>query len=99
MKIAANKLSLANQILEKYPDNQKECDLYKKVLKSLKTRGMINPLLVIQDQDQYKVVYGNNRYLAGLELGFKEFEVAVLPDALPKTIMDRAKEYQSINLN
>ena len=99
MKIAINKLSLANQILEKYPENQKQSPLYKKVLKSIKEIGIINPLLVVQEKDQYKVVYGNNRYLAGLELGYEEFEVAVLPDALPKTIMDKAKEYQSINLD
>ena len=45
-----------------------------------KTGYIINPLLVVDNGDKYEVVYGNNRYLSGLELGIQEFPIQVLKD-------------------
>jgi len=70
-------LFLRNHRLERNPHNQKQSNLYKKVLASLKKHGQINPLVCIQEGERYKVCVGNNRYLAGLELGFKEFDIIV----------------------
>tara|TARA_R110000803_G_scaffold32983_1_gene72337 strand:+ start:2268 stop:2435 length:168 start_codon:yes stop_codon:yes gene_type:complete len=55
-------------------------------------------LLVIKQEDRYKVVYGNNRYLAGLELGFKEFDVEVLQNDNIFTIKEAAEKYKEVKL-
>jgi hypothetical protein len=54
---------------------------------------------VVEEGDRYKVVYGNNRYLSGLELGFTEFPIQVLPNEEVPTIREAAKSYKEINLN
>ena len=65
MKVTKEKLFLRNKNLEQNPSSQKQTDLYKKVKDHIKKTGfIINPLLVVEDQEKYKVVYGNNRDLA-----------------------------------
>jgi ParB-like chromosome segregation protein Spo0J len=86
--------------LELNPSNQKQSPLYKKIRDHIKKTGyIINPLLVVEDRDRYKVVYGNNRYLSGLELGFTEFPIQVLKNDEVSTIREAAKSYQEINLD
>jgi len=86
--------------LELNPSNQKQSPLYKKVRDHIKKIGyIINPLLTIKDGDKYKVVYGNNRYLAGLELGFTEFPIKVLKNDEVSTIVEATKSYKEINLD
>ena len=100
MKVLKEKLYLRNQSLEQNPSNQKQTELYKKVRDHIKKTGfIINPLLVVKDGDRYKVVYGNNRFLAGVELGLKEFSVEILKDDEVKTIRKGAETYQEINLD
>jgi len=100
LKVQREKLFLRNQSLEQNPNNQKQTDLYKKVKDHIKKTGfIINPLLVVKDENRYKVVYGNNRFLAGVELGLKEFPVEVLKDDEVKTIRKAAETYQEVNLD
>ena len=100
MKILKEKLYLRNQSLEQNPSNQKQSPLYKKIRDHIKKTGyIINPLLVVEDEDRYKVVYGNNRYLSGLELGFTEFPIQVLKNDKVSTITEAAKNYKEINLD
>jgi len=100
LKVKREKLCLKNQNLERNPNNQRQSDLYKKVRDHIKKTGyIINPLLVVDNGDRYEVVYGNNRYLSGLELGFKEFPIQVLKDGEVKTIREAAKSYKEINLD
>jgi len=100
LKVLKEKLYLRNQSLEQNPSNQKQTELYKKVRDHIKKTGfIINPLLVVKDGDRYKVVYGNNRFLAGVELGLKEFSVEILKDDEVKTIRKGAETYQEINLD
>ena len=100
MKVLKEKLFLRNRNLELNPSNQKQTDLYKKVRDHIKKTGyIINPLLVVEDGDRYKVVYGNNRYLSGLELGFTEFPIQILKNDEVPTIREAAKSYQEINLD
>tara|TARA_R100000988_G_scaffold98896_3_gene67402 strand:+ start:2700 stop:2870 length:171 start_codon:yes stop_codon:yes gene_type:complete len=54
---------------------------------------------VVKDNDKYKVLYGNNRYLAGIELGYDEFPIEVLKNEENKTILDAAKNYKEIDLD
>ena len=100
MKVPKEKLYLRNRNLELNPSNQKQTDLYKKVRDHIKKTGyIINPLLVVEDGDRYKVLYGNNRYLSGLELGFTEFPIQVLKNDEVKTIRKAAESYIDINLD
>ena len=100
MKILKEKLYLRNQSLEQNPSNQKQSPLYKKIRDHIKKTGyIINPLLVVEDGDRYKVVYGNNRYLSGLELGFTGFPIQVLKNDEASTIKEAAKNYKEINLD
>ena len=100
MNIPKEKLYLRNRNLEQNPSNQKRSPLYKKIRDHIKKTGyIINPLLVVEDGDRYKVVYGNNRYLSGLELGFTGFPIQVLKNDEASTIKEAAKNYKEINLD
>ena len=100
MKVKKEKLFLRKQTLEQNPNNQRQSLFYKKVRDHIKKVGyIINPLLVVKDKDRYKVVYGNNRYLSGLELGFTEFPIKVLNNDEVDTIMKAAKDYKEVNLD
>ena len=82
------------------PKNQRKSDLYKKIKKHIEKSGyIINPLLVVEDNDKYKVVYGNNRYLVAEESGYEEIPIQVLKDEDKKTILDAAKTYKEINID
>ena len=100
MKVKREKLYLRNLNLEHNPSNQKKTDLYKRVRDHVKKTGFIvNPLLVVEDGDRYKVVYGNNRYLAGVELGLKEFPIKILKNEEVSTIREAAKDYEEVVLD
>ena len=100
MKVKKEKLYLRSLHLERNPSEQKKSELYKKIKNHIEKTGfIINPLLVVKDNDKYKVVYGNNRYLAGIELGYNEFPIEILKNEENKTILDAAKNYKEINLN
>ena len=97
MKVPISQLYLKNKSI--HIPNQKQTKLYQGVLKSLANGPQINPLLVVKDSaGKYAVVYGNNRFLAGRELGFKEFDVRVIPDGEPKTIWANCKDYKKVEL-
>ena len=93
MMVPLEKLFLRNQQLQKNPNNQKESPFYKKVRDSMKKRGMINPLLCIQEGEKYKICIGNNRYLAALELGYKEMPVKIVTSEVPKDLMAATTDY------
>jgi len=100
LKVKREKLYLQNRSLEHNPNNQRKSDLYKKIKKHIEKTGyIINPLLVVEDNDKYKVVYGNNRYLVAVELGYEEIPIQVLKDEDKKTILDAAKTYKEINID
>ena len=93
MMVPIEKLFLRNQQLQKNPSGQKESPFYQKVRDSMKKNGMINPLLCIKEEEQYKICIGNNRYLAGLELGYKEMPVKVVTSEVPKDLMASTNDY------
>ena len=98
MKIPIEKLYLRNKKLEQNPVNQKKNKLYKSVLNSFKKIGQVNPLICVEDGDKYKVCVGNNRFLAGCELGFKEFDIVVVPDESIIRLRDIINSYKTISL-
>lgn len=99
MKLPRSQLYLDNRQLEAHPSNQKQSGLYQGVLKSLKAGPMVNPILVVADgTGKYAVVYGNNRFLAGCELGYKEFPVKIISDNKTETILEAVKDYKIIKL-
>ena len=91
--VPIEKLFLRNQNLRKNPHNQRESPFYKRVRDSMKKRGMVNPLLCIQEEDRYKCCIGNNRYLAALELGYKEVPVKVITSEVPNDMMKETMKY------
>ena len=93
MMVPIEKLFLRNQQLQQNPHNQTDSPFYKRVRDSMKKKGMINPLLCIQEGERYKICIGNNRYLAGIELGHKEMVVKIITSEMPKDLMDATKDY------
>ena len=93
MMVPIEKLFLRNRQLENNPQGQKESPFYKKVRDSMKKKGMINPLLCIQEEDHYAICIGNNRYLAALELGYKEMPVKIVTSEVPKDLMAATEDY------
>ena len=93
MMVPIEKVFLRNKNLEAQPWNQRESPFYKKVRDSMKKKGMINPLLCIQEGDRYKCCIGNNRYLAALELGIKEVPVKIITSEVPTDMMKETMKY------
>jgi len=93
MMVPLEKLFLRNQQLQKNPNSQKESPFYQRVRDSMKKRGMVNPLLCIQEGEKYKICMGNNRYLAGLELGYKEMPVKIVTSEVPEDLMSATEDY------
>ena len=93
MMVPIEKVFLRNQQLQKNPHNQTESPFYKKVRDSMKKRGMVNPLLCIQEGGLYKCCIGNNRWLAAHELGYKEVPVQVITSEVPKDLMAATEDY------
>ncbi len=50
MMVPIEKVFLRNQQLQKNPNTQTESPFYKRVRDSMKKRGMVNPLLVIEKE-------------------------------------------------
>ncbi len=93
MKVPLEKVFLRNKNVEAAPWNQRESAFYKKVRDSMKKKGMINPLLCIQEGDRYKCCIGNNRFLAAHELGIKEVPVKVITSEVPNDMMKETMKY------
>ena len=93
MMVPIEKVFLRNKNLEAKPSDQRESPFYKKVRDSMKKRGMINPLLCIQEGDYYKCCIGNNRYLAAHELGYKEVPVKIITSEVPTDMMKETMKY------
>jgi ParB-like chromosome segregation protein Spo0J len=93
MMVPIEKVFLRNQQLQKNPNPQKESPFYKKVRDSMKKKGMVNPLLCIQEGDRYKCCIGNNRWIAAHELGLKEVPVKIITSEVPKDLMAATESY------
>ena len=95
--VPIEKVFLRNKSLEAQPWNQRESPFYKKVRDSMKKRGMVNPLLCIETEEcegqKYMCCIGNNRYLAALELGYKEVPVKIVTSEIPQDLMSSTEDY------
>jgi len=86
--------------LEKNPANQKQSPFYKKVRDKIKLMNkIVNPLITLKEGDMYKIVAGNNRFLAGLELGYTEFPIKIITEENPKKIAEAMADYIPIDLD
>ena len=93
MMVPIEKVFLRNQQLQQNPNHQKESPFYKKVRDSIKKKGIINPLLCIQEGERYKCCIGNNRWLAAHELGIKKVPVKVITSEVPNDMMKETMKY------
>ena len=86
--------------MEKNPANQRQSPFYKKVRDKIKLMNkIVNPLITLKEGDMYKIVSGNNRFLAGLELGYTEFPIKVIQGETPQDIRKAMEDYIPIDLN
>ena len=93
MMVPLEKVFLRNKNLEAQPSNQRESPFYQKVRDSMKKKGMINPLLCIQEGDRYKCCIGNNRWLAAHELDIKEVPIKIITSEVPEDMMKETMKY------
>ena len=97
MMVPIEKVFLRNKNLEAQPWNQTGSSFYKKVRDSIKKRGLVNPLLVIEKEEcegqKYMCCIGNNRFLAALELGIKEVPIKIVTSQEPKDLMASTSDY------
>ena len=93
MMVPIEKVFLRNQQLQKNPNTQKESPFYKKVRDSMKKRGMVNPLLCVQEGERYICCIGNNRWIAAHELGYKEVPVKIVTSEVPQDLMSATEDY------
>ena len=93
MMVPIEKVFLRNQKIQDNPHNQRRSPFYQKVRDSIKKKGMINPLLCIQEGDRYKCCIGNNRYLAAHELGIKEVPIKIVTSEVPEDLMSATEDY------
>jgi len=91
--VPIEKVFLRNKNLEAQPWNQRESPFYQKVRDSMKKKGMINPLLCIQEGDRYKCCIGNNRWLAAHELDIKEVPIKIITSEVPEDMMKETMKY------
>ena len=84
--------------MEHNPHNQKQSNLYKNVLASLKKNGQINPLICTKEKEKYQVCVGNNRFLAACELGLKELDIIVVPNEDRKRFKEIMKGYEKTDV-
>jgi ParB-like chromosome segregation protein Spo0J len=98
--IKKEKLFLRNRALEKNPANQRQSPFYQKVKQKIKLMNkIINPLITVKEDDKYKILAGNNRFLAGLELGYTEFPIKVIQGETPQDIRKAMEDYIPIDLD
>ena len=93
MMVPIEKVFLRNQQLQNNPSSQRESLFYKKVRDSIKKKGIINPLLCIQEENRYKCCIGNNRWLVAHELGIKEVPIKIITSEVPKDLMAATEDY------
>ena len=79
---------------EKGKEAQKDNDGYRKLKNDIKEKGIINPILCIEENNMYKICIGMRRFIAGLELGMTEFEVKVLPNDTRDLLVKEKQQYR-----
>lgn len=80
--IPTHKLEHSRDKYRNNPDLEnlhRQGDAYRRICASIKKEGIINPLVVqtAKVNGKYKIVLGNNRWLAAKELGIKEVPVHI----------------------
>ena len=79
---------------EKGKEAQKDNDGYRKLKNDIKEKGIINPILCIEENNMYKICIGMRRFIAGLDLGMTEFEVKVLPNDTLDLLVKEKQQYR-----
>ena len=98
MIVPIEKIFLRNTKAEKEPWHHKDSLFYRKVRDSIKKQGkIINPLICIETNEHegkpYKCYMGNNRFLAALELGYKEVPIKIVTDYSDKNLRAEVEKY------
>jgi len=79
---------------EKGKEAQKNNDGYRKLKNDIKEKGIINPILCIEENNMYKICIGMRRFIAGLDLGMIKFNIKVLPNDTVDLLIKEKKQYR-----
>ena len=98
MIVPIEKIFLRNTETEESPWHQRESPYYQKVRDSIKKHNkIINPLICTETNERegklYKCYMGNNRFLAALELGYKEVPIKIVTDYSDKNLVAEVEKY------
>lgn len=101
MELKTEKISIEKLIFcfPKYNTNPefietyKQSSAYQKLLKSVKKKGFINPLLVVKKNNKYMVWIGNQRLVIAQKLGYKKMNCIILPNSEKKTLLKYRSRY------
>ena len=55
-------------------------------------------MICVEENGKYKICVGNNRYLAGLELGFTKFPVILADKECPELFREMIQNYTDVEL-
>ena len=67
---------------------------WKALKKDIEKNGIINPLICTKDGDKYRLCMGMRRFIAGCILGIDEYEIEVVKDEEPETLLHATSKYQ-----
>jgi hypothetical protein len=68
---------------------------WKALKKDIEKNGIINPLICTKDGDKYRLCMGMRRFIAGCILGIDEYEIEIVQDEKPETLLHATSKYQT----
>ena len=78
---------------------QTENDNFKKLKIDIEKNGILNPLICTEKNNIYKLCIGSRRFIAGLILGIKEYDIEIVPNDDVLTLKTAIKKYIKIHKN
>ena len=79
---------------EAHRQNNRQNKGYKKLRDDIKEKGMINPLICIEEDGMYKICLGMRRFLVGEELNQEWFKIKVIPNDSKTLLRQEQKLYK-----
>ena len=68
---------------------------WKKLKKDIEKNGIINPLICTEKDGKYRLCMGMRRFIAGCLLGIEHYEIQVVPNEEPDTLVNPTKKYKT----
>ena len=88
-----------NMQTEKGRMMQTENENWKKLKEDIEKNGILNPLICTEKNNIYKLCIGSRRFIAGLILGIKEYDIEIVPNDDVLTLKTAIKKYKKVHKN